>query len=327
MRRFPLIGLALVLFCGWMLYPAVLTYTFARGERATATVLECTGIGTYGRYYTDTTCVGTWRTEDGERGDGEIYGLDYDQAVAAGRDEAVPVRIGPLGPYANGWGGSWHYFLTAVPILLFTLLFVWIRRRFILPSRRLAESMLAASGDVLVISGRDGLRRPDDSPYATLGTSLEPPPGHRNLTLPGRAPYTRDQPTLGSRDRLYRFQAVTDTAGRPLMHVEHRSDRGLHPEHVLLDPSGAPTLLIRPDTERGPFFHRLLDPTGGVLGTAGPAEGRNMTTLEVRGGDGATVATAAKLRGRRVLRIEQGAPPLLRDASIALVLAQLINID
>ncbi|TDC55962.1 hypothetical protein E1281_09680 [Actinomadura sp. KC345] len=319
-------GFFVTIYCAWAFYPAVLAYTFTSGERATASVAECTG-GGGGPRPTTATCHGIWVTEDGERGDGEIYGLDYDQTVLGRNDEAVPVRVGPLGPYANGWGGSWPYFLTLVPQLIFTFLFFWIRHRFILPGRRLAESLLDASGDVLVISERDGVRRPDDSPYATVGTSLEPPPGHRSLDLPGRAPYTRDQTTLGSRDRLYRFQAVTDTAGAPLMHVEHRSDRGLRPEHVLLDPSGVPKLLIRPDTERGPFAYRLLDPAGAVVGSAGPAEGRNMTTQEVRDGDGTLVATSAKLRRRRVLRVEQGAPPLLRDASIALVLVKLISID
>ncbi|MFG2085693.1 MULTISPECIES: hypothetical protein [unclassified Spirillospora] len=322
-RRILIIGLIAIAICAWAFYPAVLAYTFAEGERATATVAECVaGSGRGGR----ATCHGTWRTEDGEHGEGEIYGLDYEQTH--GRDDdAVPVRIGPLGPYANGWGGSWDYFLSLVPVLFFAFLFVWIRRRFILPARRLAESLLAASGDVLVISEREGVRRPDGSPYATVTTSLEPPPGHRRLELPGRPASTRDQPTLGSRDSLHRFQSVVDAAGRPLMHLEHRSDRGLHPEHVLLDPSGAPRLLIRPDTERGPFFHLLLDPAGAGLGTSGPAENRNMTTLEVRDAGDRPAATAAKLRRRRVLRMEDGVPPLLRDAAIALVLIQLINID
>lgn len=324
-RRLLITGLFVIVFCAWAFYPAVLAYTFTGGERATATVAECSG-GGGGPRPTTATCHGTWRTEDGERGEGEIYGLDYDQTH--GRDDdAVPVRIGPLGPHANGWGGSWNYFLSLLPILLFTFLFAWTRRRFILPGRRLAESLLTASGDVLVISESEGIRRPDGSPYATVTTSLEPPPGHRRLQLPGRLPYTRDQPTLGSRDSLHRFQPVVDAAGRPLMHLEHRSDRGLHPEHVLLDPSGTPRLLIRPDTERGPFRYRLLDPAGAGVGTAGPAENGNMTTLEVRDAGDRPAATAAKLRRRRVLRIEDGAPPLLRDAAIALVLIDLLIID
>ncbi|WP_026400555.1 hypothetical protein [Actinomadura rifamycini] len=321
MRRHLFTCSLVAVFAVWGFWPAVYAYTFAYGERASATVERCERHGS-GRF-TGVTCHGTWRTGDGERGAGQIYGLSGEQ-----REETVPVRIGPMGPYANGWDRAWPLpvvtgALTLIPITVFA----WVRRRYVLPARKLSEALQAAPGDIFVISSRDGVRRPDGSSYAVpVGIGPEPPPGHRYLELPGRPRTDRAQPALASRESLHRFETIADTAGRPLMHVEHRSDRGLHPEHVLLAPSGAPSILVRTDPGRA-HAYRLLDGAGTVIAFAGPVEGRNVLTLGLSDAAGRPVATAAKKRGRWVLRVEPETSPLWRDAAIALVLIRMLVIN
>ncbi|QFG24716.1 hypothetical protein [Actinomadura sp. WMMB 499] len=305
-------------------WPAVHAYTFAFGERATATIDGCDARRSDD--FTSTACHGIWRTGDGDRGAGEIHNLTREQRRGT---VPVPVRIGPMGPYANGWDRAWPTAaLTATLALIPITVATWIRRKHVLPARRLAGALLGAPGDTLVVplSGSE-VRHPDGSLYATVAdTGPEPAPGHRHLEVPGRRRTDRPQPALASADRLRRFRTVTDAAGRPLLHLEHRSDRGLHPEHVLLDPSGAPVLLVRDDPERAHAYH-LLDVAGTVAGDAAPVEGRGGRTLELSGADAEPVATAAKDGGRWVLRVEEGAPRPLRDAALALVLIRLTVID
>ena len=321
MRR-HLFALSLfAVFAVWGFWPAVHAYTFAYGKRASAIVERCEQHGS-GRF-TEVTCHGTWRAEDGERGAGEIYGLRREQ-----RKGVVPVRIGPMGPYANGWDRAWPLpVVTGVLLLIPITLLTRFRRKHVLPARKLSESLLAAPGDILVISSRGEVRRPDGSPYAVSAViGPEPPPGHRYLELPGRPRTNRSQPALASRESLHRFQTIEDPAGRPLMYLEHRSDRGLRPEHVLLAPSGAPSVLLRTDPARA-HAYRLLDGAGTVIASAGPAESRNAATLELSDATGRPVATAARNRGRWVLRVEQETPRSLRDAAIALVFIRLLVIN
>ncbi|RSN67407.1 hypothetical protein [Actinomadura sp. WAC 06369] len=300
-----------------LIWPAVLAYTLHFGERGTATVAECTSFK--GRN-SATTCRGTWRTEGGRTGRGEIYGLG--PRTPAGR--TVPVRIGPAGPYANGWSSRTLptalapiAFVTA-PAVLAVPLIVRMRRAVHRRGRRLAAELLAGPG-ALVVS-RDAVRRPDGSPYATLRPVPAPVPGHRRLDLPGRPrrPHPPAPGTAPGRPAA-EFASLDDPAGRTLLYCEHRTDTEFEPEIVLLDPSGAPRLLVRRESPH-PLAYRLLDPSGADLGSARTATG--IGTLAVRDAAGTRVA-AAGLRGRDwVLRADATAPEALRDAALVLVLAQ-----
>ncbi|GGV14421.1 hypothetical protein GCM10010182_38800 [Actinomadura cremea] len=308
--------LAVVAFCGWAVYPVLLTYTFYLGEKATATVAECeVGSPGYGRAGGDPDrCRGTWRTEGGETAEGEIYNLDPTRAE--GRTYAV--RIGPLGPYAHGWDRAWPGpLLGAVPLLIFVAAEVLLYRGILRPGRKMADTLLAAPGALLVSDART--RHADGSPHTFVRNLPDAPPGHRRLDLPGRE--RRQGKNVGPKGGRTFYQSVVDTDERPLMLLEHRSDERLEPETVLHDPSGDPRLLLR--RTDGTRF-RILDPTGAELGTARPADEARILSLEVCDTDGKVVAEAAG-RGLMtwVLRIEQDAPPLMRDAALALAFVKL----
>lgn len=295
-----------------MIWPAVLAYTFVFGAKATATVTACererTRTGTAIK-----TCRGSWRTDGGERGQGEIYGVRPRQEGAALR-----IRIGPAGPYANGWAKGWPFLLWTLPGPLGVLGFVRFRRAVHRRGRRLAAELLAGPGALVVT--RDEVRRPDGTPYATLRAAAAPVPGHRRLDLPGR-PERAHPPVPGTAPArpAVEFTSLQDPAGRTLLYCEHRTDARFEPEIVLLDPSGAPRLLVRRESPH-PLAYRLLDPSGADLGSARTATG--IGTLAVRDAAGTRVA-AAGLRGRDwVLRAGDAAPEPLRDAALVLVLAQ-----
>ncbi|GGV14414.1 hypothetical protein GCM10010182_38790 [Actinomadura cremea] len=318
-RRVRLIAITLlvVFVIAPLVWPAVLAYTLHFGDRATATVAEC--VTTTGRGST-TTCRGTWRTASGQTGRGEIAGLD----PGTPDGETVPVRIGPAGPYANGWssrtlpGALVPIGMLTVPTILAVPLIVRMRRAVHRRGRRLAGELLAGPG-ALLVSG-DAVHRPDGTPYASLRATSAPVPGYRRLDLPGR-PERSHRPMPGTvPDRpSVEFESLQDPAGRTLMFCEHRTDARLEPEIVLLDPSGAPRLLIRRESPH-PLRYRLLDPSGAELGSARTATG--IGTLAVRDAAGTRVA-AAGLRGRDwALRAGEDAPEGLRDAALVLVLAQ-----
>ncbi|MBE1534043.1 hypothetical protein [Actinomadura algeriensis] len=314
--RSILTALAVVAFCGWAVYPVILTYTFYLGEKATATVAECElGSPGYGRAGGDPDiCRGTWRTEGGETGEGEIYNLDATEAEG----RTYPIRIGPLGPYAHGWDRAWlGPLLGAVPLLIFVAAEVMLYRGILRPGRKIADALLDAPGALLVSD--DKTRDADGSPHTFVRNLPAAPPGHRHLDLPGRE--RRRGRDVGPKGGRTFFQSVVDAAERPLMLLEHRSDERLEPETVLLDPSGNPRLLLR-RTDGTRFV--ILDPTGTELGTAGPADPARILSLEVWDTDEKVIAEAAG-RGLMtwVLRIDEDAPPLLRDAALALAFVKL----
>ncbi|MFV2174426.1 hypothetical protein ACFHW2_07855 [Actinomadura sp. LOL_016] len=167
-----------------------------------------------------------------------------------------------------------------------------------IPRQRLVPLALLAEPGALVVT-RDAVLRPDWSPHATVRDVPAPPPGHRPLDLPGRPARTQDPPWAEGATPSARFRVV-EADGRAPMLLEHRADGPLEPETVLLDPSGA------------------------ALGSARTASG--IGTLAVRDAAGTRVA-AAGLRGRDwVLRADGGAPPVLRDAALALALV-LVQLD
>ncbi|MFV2174428.1 hypothetical protein ACFHW2_07865 [Actinomadura sp. LOL_016] len=311
MRRRVLVAVPVVVFCVWAAYVATIAYTVVAGEKATAAVESCSSGGTSntGRAGPGT-CRGTWRTEGGETGRGEIYNLNTREAAG----ETVQVRIGPLGPYSPERTTIW---ITPAVSGLFVLLplavYVAVLRRRLLPRRNLAESLLAAPGGLLVADG--AVRRPDGSPHVLVERLPDPPPGRRRLDLPGRTDRHDELPGPGRTV----YESVRDADGGPLMFLEHRSDRKLNPETVLLDPSGAPVMLLR---RVGENEYRLLDPSGDARGSARRPDGARIPALEVRDAAGKAVATTVEHGREWALRIEADAPPPLRDAALVLALVQ-----
>ncbi|MBE1534045.1 hypothetical protein [Actinomadura algeriensis] len=309
--RLVLIAIPVLIIAVWGAHTAVLAYTFAAGEKATATVESCSPGGSTNGRRSSGSCNGTWRTEGGETGRGGIYNLDVGEASG----ETVQVRIGPLGPYANGWERAWTGPVVAAGFILIALIayIAVLRWKRVFHRLKLADA-IADEPDGLLVT-ETGVRRADGSPHALVRRLDGPPPGHRRLDLPGR---TERRDELAGPGRTV-FQSVLDADERPLMVLEHRSDRKLNPETVLLDPSGAPTLLLRRVRDKE---FRLLDPDGGELGSARPPGRARVAMLEVRDAADGTVATIVERGGEWLLRAREDAPPALRDAALALALVQ-----
>ncbi|TDE33011.1 hypothetical protein [Actinomadura sp. 6K520] len=324
--RVRLVALTLLIaaVAAMLFWPVVMTYTFVYGEKATASVTNCETIRN--NKSTNTTCTGTWRAEGGDTGSGEIYGLDKDQ-----EGDTVPVRLGPMGPYAGGFGRSWYLFLTAVPLLLAPLIGLWALRATLASGRKLAESLLAdpAGGTLLVVSG-DKVFHADGLPHATLSPPGAPSPGHRPVEVPGRRRRLFERTGFDRAAGLNRdateFRALTGPRGHTLAVVEYRSGVDLEPEDVLLDPSGTPLALIR-RIAPVPRAYEILDPGGTLIGSAANLDGRHSSSLRVTDSRGATVATIAHTGRRCVVRVESTAPPPFRDVAIVIAFATFRTTD
>ncbi|MEV5824470.1 hypothetical protein AB0L25_02725 [Spirillospora sp. NPDC052242] len=309
--RLVLVAVPVLIVALWAAHTAVLAYTFAAGEKATATVEACSRGGTTGGRGSSGSCRGEWRTESGEIGTGGIYNLDVREASG----ETVQVRIGPLGPYANGWERAWVGSAVSLGYILVALIvyIAVLRWKKVFHREKLAESMAGDDAALIVTEGE--ARRADGSPHVLVRRLDGPPAGHRRLDLPGR---TERHDELAGPGRTV-FQSVLGADERPLMFLEHRSDRKLNPETVLLDPSGAPTMLVRRVGDRE---FRLLDPAGAELGSARPPGRARVPTLEVRDAGGKRVAVTVGRRGAWLLRTEADAPEPLRDAALVIALVQ-----
>ena len=85
-----------------LVLPGIAVYTITSGERAAATIEHCDKRAPLrDTEYLD--CRGTWRFADGSRDSGHVSGVG-----SADIGHEVPVRIGPLGPYARGFDRSRH---------------------------------------------------------------------------------------------------------------------------------------------------------------------------------------------------------------------------
>ena len=212
-----------------LFWPVVMTYTLVYGEKATASVEHCERGAPTAKGGRQLTCTGTWRTEGGGSGEGEIYGLGDEDA---GKD--VAVRIGPMGPYAGGFLRNGHLFLTAGPLLLMPVVMFWALRVTLASGRRLAKSLLAdpAAGTVLIVSG-DKVFHADGLPHATLGPPGPPPPGHRPVEVPGRRRRSFERSGFDKAAGINRdateFRALTGPRGHTLAVVEYRSAEDLEP--------------------------------------------------------------------------------------------------
>jgi hypothetical protein len=320
MWRVRLVALAfLAAFLGGLLFwPVVLTCTFVWGEKATAHVAEChVKHNTKG---SETICTGLWTTSHGFRGAGKIYGLNEDQA---GHD--VSVRIGPMGPYAGGFGHSWVLFLSLAPIIGSPPFIVVMNRRMTGPSKALAKKLLATPGDgLLLIVNRGQATTVDERPYATF-RKADPPPGYQPLKLP---PGTRRQlqrstfeAAAGIGSPAARLSGMYGPGGEPLFLYEQRSQPDYEPDALLLDPGGTTLAVIR-QIAMYPAACNALNPDGSPLAYISTPRGIKSMAFEFKDLQGRVFAVFAA-NGLRtwVLHVHPWAPPLLRNLCLGFSLA------
>ncbi len=217
--------------------PAVLTYTFLAGERGTAQVSECRRVSS-GRIV-QLNCTGTWRTDGGDTGSGKVYGLSREDV---GR--TVEVRIGPLGPYAHGFAGSWHVYAYSPFIFIMFGVLLAGRRKAV---RRAAPLLAgpASHGDLLIVTGT-GARTPDKHQYASVVSVPRPP-----VPLPAGMKASHWE--------------VRGHGGQPMFRVEKCDGKKVPPEFALLDLSGAPRVIVR-NAGTSPASYAILYPDGTPAG-------------------------------------------------------------
>lgn len=329
--RIVSISLLLAVVAAMLFWPAVLTYTFVYGEKATASVEQCSREPAFSGRVSQLTCTGTWRTGSGGSGAGEIYGLDGEDA---GSD--VPVRIGPMGAYAGGFSGNWFPWVTALPLLLVPFVLAWALLATLSGGRRLAKSLLAdPRGGTLLIVHEDKVLHPDGAPHATLSPPGPPPPGHRPVEVPGRRSRIFERSAFDKAAGINRdateFRALTGPHGDTLAVVEYRSAEGLEPDDVLLDPSGTTLALIR-RISPSPRTYEVLDPGGALTGFATNIGGRMSSSLRLEDAQGTTAATIAHTGRRCVVHVENAVPmenavPPFRDIALVLAFATFRNTD
>jgi hypothetical protein len=311
--RLVSIGFLLAMAIGFLFWPVVLTYTFLLGEPATAQVSRCGDPP--GR--ASLKCFGTWRTESGSTGSGQIYGLDEDDA---GRE--VQVRIGPMGPYGGGFGHSWVLFATSAPIVFGPPLAVVMIRRMSGPGRKLAAELLAKPaqpGELLIVT-RERASFPDGRPWASAHDTGTPP-WYRNVRMPGRAraqvPVSTFDQMAGLAQEKTTFWEARRPDGRPIFVIDQRSGGEREPESVLLDPAGGlPQAIIR-RVSAYPASWTLLRPDGSLLGSIVPIRGAKWGAFSVREAGGREWALVAARMRECVVRMHPGAPLPYPDLVLA----------
>ncbi|MFF9301237.1 hypothetical protein [Streptomyces sp. NPDC014764] len=277
---------------GGLFWPAVLTYTFMAGERATAQVAEChRGAGR-----SPLKCTGTWRTAGGDTDSGEIYGLSRSD-----EGRTVEVRVGPLGPYVPGLKAA------AAPVSLsllwlasfsaLTVMQIRARKR---TRRLLAEP--GAPGNALIVTRKDA-RAPDGRRSASV------------VTLPRPVPAAPGVQTT--------YWEVRDPAGHPLFRVEKRRARKSAPELVVWDPSGVTGHIIRRAGDNSPDGYALLALDGTWVGSVEPSPGTKWGAYEFRDDRGVTAARSASRMPEWVLRLEPAGSPLLSRLALAFTIGRL----
>ncbi|TDC67698.1 hypothetical protein E1200_14205 [Actinomadura sp. GC306] len=124
-----------------LVLPGVVIYTVVWGERAVATVEVCE----QRKPMRDTEfldCRGEWRFADGTRGSGHVSGVGR---ADIGRE--VPVRVGPIGPYAGGLDRSRHAVIPGALMWAATLPVVGVVFFFHFRARARARWVLAQVGE------------------------------------------------------------------------------------------------------------------------------------------------------------------------------------
>ncbi len=309
--RLVAIGFLVAFVVGALVLPVALGYTFTAGGTATARVVSCDGGGKR------LSCEGRWQTKDGQKGEGHISGVDRSDV---GRD--VEVRIGPLGPYAGGFGRAWPLFLTLLPLLVGPPFVLVTLRRLLGPGREAARRILAQEpGGATVLkvvfswkSGATGATEADGRPHSTLRTT-EAPLAYEPLSLPG-APSRRQQQSAfrtaaGLASGTTGFATAYGPGGEPRFVIERRAFGEHDPEMWLLNPAGSPQAMIR-RTGMGEFA--LLRADGKALGTLRRTDVGVYTAVDQDGREYAAMAAADRTW---VLRVEPDTPPILADLTLA----------
>ncbi|MFD0856032.1 hypothetical protein ACFQ07_27580, partial [Actinomadura adrarensis] len=224
-----------------------------------------------------------------------IYGLGSGDA-----GETVRVRIGPLGPYAHGFAGSWHVFaFSPIVVIMFGVLLAGRRK-----AVRRAASLLdgpASHGDLLIVTGT-GARTPDKQHYASVVSVPRPP-----VPLPA-----------GMKASHWEVRGHT---GQPMFRVEKRGGKKVVPEFALLDPSGAPRVIVR-NAGTSPASYAILYPDGTPAGRIDPPKHTGSGAYEFTDTQGRVWARTAPRIPEWVLRMEPGAPPPFPYLAMAFTIGQ-----
>ncbi|QKW39593.1 hypothetical protein HUT06_40825 [Actinomadura sp. NAK00032] len=251
--------LALLLSAWVMLVlPGVIVYTVTWGERAEATVQRCEQRELrYDARYLD--CRGTWRFADGSRGSGHVSGVGE-----ADIGHAVPVRVGPFGPYAGSLDRSRHALLPGALMWAVALLVAGVVVFFLLKGRARARRLLARLGEGAGTSLR-GRRRWRDARGRTVlrfRVSSRPPEA-----LAGAGDAARDADPVRRTGARRAFAAAHVPAGGVAFFIARRAGG-----FAVLDPGGRLTVVVRRVGHAEPRL-RLLVPDGAPLGEIAPYPG------------------------------------------------------
>ncbi|WP_395109029.1 hypothetical protein [Actinomadura sp. SCN-SB] len=154
-----------------LVLPGAVIYTVLWGERAVATIEACEQREVrYDATYLD--CRGSWRFADGTRGSGHVSGVGR-----ATIGQEVPVRVGPLGPYAGGLDRSRHALIPGGLLWTATLCVAGIGLHFLIRARARVRKVLAQVGEGrrLVVTGRRKSRDERGRTLLRFRASSRPP--------------------------------------------------------------------------------------------------------------------------------------------------------
>ena len=260
-------SLALAFFM--LVLPGTIIYTVVWGERAVATVEACTTVTRFKGEVLD--CRGSWRFADGTRESGHVSGVGTSDV-----GKEVPVRVGPLGPYAGGLGRSGHTLLVVAPMwlgfLLAAVLIFRVLRRARAQTREVLAEVCEGGGPVLTVR-----RRVRDDRGRTLldfRTSARPPhtvtgiepgqgEGGRYATL---RPFVSAHASSGGVEfflvRLTWGFGLFDPDGRLALAVRRTTRLPLRAEILAPDRTPLGRIVPYPDPDRAGAAYALTTETG-----------------------------------------------------------------
>lgn len=204
--------------------PGMVVYTVTSGKRAVATIEKCeTRTPLRDTEYVD--CRGTWQFADGTRDSGHVSGVGK-----ADIGRRVPVRVGPLGPYAGDLDRSRHTLYPAAFMWVTTLPVLGVFTYFFLRSRARGRRIIARSGTGTSLTGLRKWRDQSGRTVLRFRTSSRPPApleretGDTAPRLVTRRPYVTARTASGEIAFFLVRQAggigVFDTTGRPAVTAE-----------------------------------------------------------------------------------------------------------
>lgn len=294
--------LALLLSAFFMLIlPGAVIYTVVWGERAVATIEACERRQVrHDTTYLD--CRGSWRFADGARGSGHVSGVGGDDI---GRE--VPVRVGPLGPYAGGLGRSRHALIPGALMWAVSLPVAGIALCFLVRARARARRVLAEVGEADGLMGRRRFRDGHGRTLLRFRASSRPP-----IVLSGVESAQRG-------GRRFATSRPFVTARVPSGGVAFFIAR-LAGGFAVFDADGRPALVVRGSSVSPPRLEILAPdrtPLGRIVPHPGGEDRPGVAFALITEGDGETAAVVVAKFLRWVVVFCGDPPEPLRQAATA----------